>query len=207
MRRAMRYLRPIAIIGVAAAAAASCGDVIRQGRSPSILVVNSIQAANGDKPTTFFSALNSDVLNLVTTPTPCSDTNPCPTVFNDPGQATLSVAMKDIAVTPTTNNQVTVTRYHVAYTRTDGRNTPGVDVPYPFDGAATVTVAAGGAPISVGFELVRHAAKEESPLVQLITNQNIISVIATVTFYGADLVGNAVSASGQIQITFGNFGG
>ena len=40
-----------------------------------------------------------------------------------------------------TNNFITVTRYHVEFRRTDGRNTPGVDVPYAFDGAGTVTVA------------------------------------------------------------------
>jgi hypothetical protein len=201
----MRHLGVLVALA-AAAAGASCGDVIRQGRSPVILVLNSIQAAQGSKPTTFFSALNSDVLNILTTPAPCSETNPCPTTFNDPGQATLSIAMKDVSVTPTTNNTVTVMRYHVEYSRADGRNTPGVDVPYSFDGASTVAIPAGPA-VTIGFELVRHAAKEEAPLVQLISGQNIINVIATITFYGKDLVGNDVSATGQILITFGNFGG
>ncbi len=36
--------------------------------------------------------------------------------------------------TPTSANFITVTRYHVKYVRTDGRNTQGVDVPYEFDG-------------------------------------------------------------------------
>jgi hypothetical protein len=206
MRIAMRHLGALVAI-TAAAAGVSCGDVIRQGRSPAILVVNSMQAATGDKPTTFFSALTSDVLTLVRTPAPCSDTNPCPTVFNDLGQAVLSAAMKDIAATPTTNNQVTLTRYRVVYTRADGRNTPGVDVPYPFDGATTATIPAGGTTVTVGFDLVRNVAKEEAPLVQLVNGSNLISVLATVTFYGKDLVGNDVSATGQIQITFGNFAG
>src|SRR5262245_2892429 len=159
-----------AIAGIAAAAAGvSCGDVIRQGRSPVILVVNQMQAATGDKPTTFFSALISDVVTVVRTPAPCSDTNPCPTVFNDLGQATLSLAMKDVAATPTSNNQVTITRYRVVYTRADGRNTMGVDVPYAFDGATTITVPAGGGTVTVGFDLVRNVAKEEAPLVQLVS--------------------------------------
>lgn len=205
MRRTMRHLGTIAVVA-AALAGTSCGDVIRQGRSPVVLVVNSMQAAQGAKPTTFASGLNSDVLNIITSPPPCTEANPCPTTFNDPGQATLSIAMKDVSVTPTTNNQVTITRYRVVYTRADGRNTPGVDVPYPFDGASTVTIP-GGPAVTIGFELVRHAAKEEAPLVQLIGGQNLISTIATVTFYGTDLVGNDVQASGQIFITFGNFGG
>jgi hypothetical protein len=53
---------------------------------------------------------------------------------------------------------------------------------------------------------VRHVAKEESPLVQLVANPNIINTIAEVTFYGRDQVGNDISATGSISIEFGNFG-
>ena len=115
--------------------------------------------------------------------------------------------LKDVVngVGPTTNNEVTVTRYHVEYTRADGRNTPGADVPYPFDGAATGTIPAGGS-LTLGFDLVRNVAKQESPLAQLRTSPNIITSIALVTFYGRDRVGNNVSVTGQIQIDFGNFG-
>jgi hypothetical protein len=38
------------------------------------------------------------------------------------------------------------------------------------------------------------------------TSANIINVIARVTFYGADRVGNNVTVTGQIGIEFGNFG-
>ena len=82
---------------------------------------------------------------------------------------------------------------------------PGVDVPYAFDGAVTATIAAGGTG-STGFELVRHVAKGESPLVQLIESPNTISTIADVTFYGSDQVGNDVSATGSMLVEFGNFG-
>jgi hypothetical protein len=53
---------------------------------------------------------------------------------------------------------------------------------------------------------VRHAAKEESPLVQLQSSPTIITTIAEVTFYGTDRVGNDVSVTGSIQVDFGNFG-
>jgi len=92
----------------------------------------------------------------------------------------------------------------VVYRRTDGHNTPGVDVPYPFDAAVTVTVGANGA--SSGFQLVRNAAKQEAPLRALATNPDIISTIADVTFYGHDQAGNDVSATGSITVDFGNFG-
>ena len=71
--------------------------------------------------------------------------------------------------------------------------------------AVPVTVPAGGK-ATAGFELVRHVAKYESPLVQLKDNASIITSTAEVTFYGQDRVGNDVSARGNIQIDFGNFG-
>jgi hypothetical protein len=185
----------------------SCGDVIRQGRSPAILVMISLQAASGGghAANTMGSTLQSDVIVMVTTPAPCTLTAPCPTVFSDAGQATIGLVMKDISVTPTSNNQVTIRRYRVSYRRTDGRNKPGLDVPFPFEGAVTATIPAGGQ-AAIGFEIVRHVAKFESPLVQLVANPDIITTICDVTFYGTDLVGNDVSVTGSIQIDFGNFG-
>src|ERR1700704_434368 len=187
-------------IVLAALVMTSCGDVVRTSRSPVMLVINSL--TGGTPPTSF---LLSDVIVLLTTPDPCSPATPCPTVFNDPGTANLTVVMKDVTVTPTTNNSVTINRYHVSFSRADGRNTPGQDVPFPIDGAVTVTIAAGDTG-SVGFELVRHTAKEESPLVQLKTNSNHISSIATVTFFGTDRVGNDISVTGSILVDFANFG-
>ena len=112
---------------------------------------------------------------------------------------------KNIGVSPTSNNQVTINRYHVEFRRADGRNVEGFDVPRSFDGAVTVAVPANGS-ASVAFELVRHLAKSESPLVQLVTNANEIATIAIITFYGTDAVGNVVSAAGQMTVNFSNFG-
>jgi hypothetical protein len=169
--------------GLAAAIAlsASCGDVIRSSQSPVILAVNTLTAGGS-------STLLSDVL-----------TNG--NVFHDLGSATLTVIMKNTTVAPTTNNRVTINRYRVQYSRADGHNTPGVDVPYSFDGVATLAIPAGGTG-SLGFELVRHTAKLESPLIQLRSNPNVITMIAEVTFFGEDLVGNDVSATGAMLINF-----
>jgi hypothetical protein len=148
----------------------------------------------------------SDVVNNRTSPAPCSPANPCPTILNDAGVASIAVVMKDVTVGPTTNNDVTITGFHVQYRRTDGRNTPGVDVPFAFDGAVTVTIPAGSSG-SIPFELVRHDAKLESPLVQLNFNLEVLNVIADVTFFGHDVVGNELSATGSISIAFANHGG
>ena len=196
----IRTVIGLASLTLVVTAAASCGDVIRSSRSPVLLTVNSL--TGGTPPASF---LISDVIENVRSPAPCSDVNPCPTVFNDPGSAVLSAVMKNATLAPTTNNDITVTRYTVAYSRADGHNAPGIDVPYPIDGAVTATITAGGTQ-AVGFELVRHTAKKESPLVQLIDSEAHISTIATVTFYGTDRVGTDVSATGSILIDFANFG-
>jgi hypothetical protein len=206
----MIKFRRLFVLAAVLASSISCGDVARSGRAPVYLVMNALEGATGVDSTQFAGNLLSDVLTLVTSGGACSTTNPCATIFNDEGRATLSLAMKDIGTTgsptePSTNNSVTITRYHVDYVRADGRNTPGVDVPYPFDGAVTATVT-GTQPTQLVFLLVRNVAKLESPLVQLATNLNLISTMTRVTFYGKDLVGNDVSVTGTIQIDFGNFG-
>ena len=53
---------------------------------------------------------------------------------------------------------------------------------------------------------MRNVAKQESPLVQLRGSPNIIAAIARVTFYGVDRTGNAIQATGQLSVEFGNFG-
>ena len=200
------------LIGMAALvmAGVSCGNVVRESRSPMLITIDTLLGASGAKPTEFGNPVISDVLTLVTSGGTCTTTSPCPTVFNDLGQAVLRLVPKDIGTptspaTPSTNNDVTITRYRVVYRRTDGRNTQGVDVPFAFDGAATGTVASTGT-LTLAFEIVRNNAKGEAPLVQLVRNFTIINAIADVTFFGTDRVGNAVSATGSIGVNFGNFG-
>jgi hypothetical protein len=200
----VRRLLPVAAL---VAVTTSCGDAVRQGQSSVFLTVITLQAASGGGHDAgkFSGTLLSDVQVLVTSPAPCSAASPCPTVFDDAGQVVLQLTPKNLGVAPTTNNQVTITRYHVTFTRADGRNSPGVDVPYGFDGAITGLVPPTGA-TTLSFELVRHVAKEETPLVQLISSAVIINTIATVTFYGTDQVGNDVTATTSMSVEFGNFG-
>jgi hypothetical protein len=188
----------------------SCGDVVRTGRSPMYLVIDTLESAKGDKPAQFSGgALLSDVLTIVTSGGVCSQTNPCQVIFDDFGQVTLRTTLKDITNpsspnAPTTNNEVTIDRYRVVYRRTDGHNTQGVDVPYAFDGGVTGTVPADGT-LTLAFEAVRHVAKAEAPLAQLRSGGGIIYTIADVTFFGKDRVGHHISVTGSMQVNFGNF--
>jgi hypothetical protein len=193
------------------AATASCGNVVRDGRAPVMLVVDTLLGVRGAvSAAAAASPLTSDVLTIVTSGGTCTTAAPCPTIFNDLGQATVHTVLKDIGlpgatVTPSTNNEVTITRVHVSYRRTDGRNQEGVDVPYGFDAATTATVT-GTANITFTFPLVRGQAKTEMPLAPLVTSGQVITSIADVTIYGQDVVGNAVSTTASITINFANFG-
>jgi hypothetical protein len=158
-----------------------------------------MEAASGADPTTFVSGLASDVITVK---------DNVATIFNDPGRVTFKLGLKDPGpssspVTPTQNNWITVTQYHVQYVRSDGHNIEGVDVPYAFDGGLAATVSAD---TTVGFTLVRNQAKMEAPLGALATNPIVLSTIARVTFYGHDQTGREVSATGNIDVTFANFG-
>ena len=181
-----------------AGVAAGCGgDVLRQDRSPVSLVIESLGGASGasGNASTFSGTLQSDVVTLV---------DDSPKIFSDSGQVTMRFVMKDTLTTPSAMNAVTINRYRVTFRRSDGRNTPGVDVPFPFDSAVTFTIAPGGA-VTQGFELIRHVAKMEAPLAALQSSPVVISTVADITFFGRDLAGNELSATGSLGIQFGNF--
>src|SRR5436305_184835 len=157
--KTMRMVTRVLTGAVLVAATASCGNVVRSSRAPVMLVVNSLTGTRGSATSGSASSnLISDVLTVVTTGGTCSTATPCPTIFGDTGTMSLSLAPKDIDIPLTSNNQVTINRVHVSYRRTDGRNQEGVDVPFSYDTAATVTVGTTGAS-SVGFIIVRNQAK------------------------------------------------
>jgi hypothetical protein len=198
-----RYRPVIGAVGAVAllAGSVSCGNVRDQGRAPVTVVVDSVEAASGADPGEMGGFLLSDVQTNV---------DGSPVIFNDVARATMHLIAKDVgngqnALAPTPWNSVTLNRYRIVYVRADGRNTPGVDVPYPVDGAVTVTLTQ--QPTIVPFEIVRHQQKLEQPLRSLANfgGRIFISTIAEITFYGEDQVGNAVQAKGSISVSFGDY--
>jgi hypothetical protein len=129
-------------------------------------------------------------------------------VFNDNGVVNLRAYPKDPSQTSADINSVVFERYRVTYVRADGKNVEGVDVPYAFDGAANFTVPVSGEAVERGFVVVRHQAKVETPLRELIgsTNFAIISTLARIDFYGRDGAGRTVVATAYLNITFADFG-
>jgi hypothetical protein len=93
----------------------------------------------------------------------------------------------------------------VRYVRSDGKNTPGVHVPHPFDGAMTVTVNPAG--VTGTFVWVRVQSKLEAPLLGLrgLGGAIAISTLAEITFYGYDQAGREVSVTGNMSVNFADW--
>ena len=181
----------VVLVAMVAGLAAGCGEYIRQDRAPVTLVITSLTAGEDETAT-----LRSDVR---------TDGS----IFDDMASVTMQMILKDPGVPGVTNvpsaiNEVTITRYRVQFRRSDGRNTPGVDVPFPLESAATFRVPASGS-VSASFELIRHTAKVEAPLAGLAGSLVIISTIADITFSGRDQAGNLVSVTGSMGVLFGDF--
>jgi hypothetical protein len=192
-----------AVFGAALVAAATvlpgCTSRQLEGQSSSYLIVDAVNASRGDVDD-FSGQLDSDVIG--------------PTgVVADVAKVDLRLGLKDPGTTtnpstPTSANFITVTRYHVKYVRSDGRNTQGVDVPYEFDGGASVTIRDSSSISTLVITLVPAKAKLESPLLALRTQggQVIISTIAEVTLYGTDQAGRDVSVLAKISVAFADYG-
>jgi hypothetical protein len=169
---------------------AGCGEFTREGRAPVVVVVDRLSGTDGS------ATLLSDVITKGS-------------IFHDLAEVEMRLISKDpgapgLPSTPSALNAVTINRYRVEYRRTDDRNVQGVDVPYTFDSAMTLTIPSDGSESAV-FEIVRHSAKVDAPIGGLVGANNIISTIAQVTFYGRDQAGNEVSATASMGIDFGDF--
>jgi hypothetical protein len=196
-RRIWRAAGRLIAIGVLAAPLASCTSAQTDGVSPAYLIIEQLLGAPGAEPDRMDGTLQSDVLTDGF-------------IFEDEGAVSFTLALRDpgaagAPTSPSTANFITVTRYRVKYSRTDGRNTPGVDVPHPFEGGMTVTVGSGGATASL--VIVRLQAKFEAPLLALrqLGGQVAISTIAEVTFFGKDQAGREVSVGGSIGVNFADW--
>jgi hypothetical protein len=190
MKKALR----IAIILSAFLVLYSCNPIEDESRSASMLLVDDILGTDADGKSGNF--LQSDV--ALTTGS----------IRADSATATLRAETLDpdplLGTSP--YNDIVVTRYLVSYSRTDGKNVPGVDVPYPFEGSMS-TVIKVGSTASVSFVIVREVAKMEPPLIRLVDlgAEQVLTCTAKVEFYGHDTVNRTVKATGYLTIYFANY--
>jgi hypothetical protein len=129
-------------------------------------------------------------------------------VVADIGKATLSARLIDPAPKYGTSSyaDIQLTRYVVTYTRSDGKNTPGIDVPYPIEGNLSALIKV-DVQSSIIFVVVKEVAKLEPPLLSLVQNraEGVLNVTAKVDLYGHDMLNNNVKTTGYLSIFFANY--
>lgn len=180
------FVRLLAV-ACAVAGASGCAATGRPGDASSYLVVESFTTSGGS------ATMASDVLTGGSS-------------LEDNARATFRLEMKNPnAAGPSPVNAITLRGYRVTFSRTDGRNTQGVDVPYAFDGALTATISDS---TTVALLLVRGQAKLEAPLAALVGGGGavVISTVADVLFYGTDQTGRDVTVSARMLVTFADYG-
>lgn len=96
-------------IGALLLGATSCGNVAQQGRSPSLLVIDTLEAASGASPGLLGVPLSSDVQTLVQV-----QVNGLPvtvaTFYNDVGRAQMRIMLKDLETLATPRSPPVSTR-------------------------------------------------------------------------------------------------
>ena len=189
--RAMALITAVAFGGLALSGCGISPDYVQDGEGDVFLFLNAI---NGG------AALQSDVRT--------GDTGN--TVVRDDVTVSLANRSKNPSVTELqVARAIDLERYTVRYFRSDGRNTQGVDVPYDISGPVRNVVDI-GQNLDVSIEVVRAQAKLEPPLTNLSGNVPnalgggplILTIFAEITIYGRQTSGEAVRASGTLQIDF-----
>lgn len=172
----------------------SCDKVNPEHASSSILLVTRINGytATGDSA----DFLESDVLETATLPA---------TVVSDIITATLEARLKaseTVGPGPSYQNRIVLHSYDVTYTYVD--SSAGVSgTPAGFSGELSVALDIDSY-VDVSFVIVRAQAKNELPLSN-ITTGDLLQVVATITFYGDDIAGNPVQATGYLTIYFSDY--
>jgi hypothetical protein len=204
--KTLKYKPAFLILLLALLITYACTRVENDSRSGSLLTIDSVTGQVGDKNGNFQDStpLLSDT---------CDNDNSQPqdpdlcTVVNDNAIITFSNQLLLGGTSGTAFQDIIVNRYRVDYFRPNGRNVPGVDVPYGIDGTMNVRVVAGGSSTGT-IVIVRHEAKREPPLAELDNGQSedVLTANAQIRCFGQDVAGHTVSATGYLEIHFANYG-
>jgi len=159
-------------------------DYATNSESPIILIITGVNSG---------SVLDSDVA--------ISNGGVCPD--------TIEVRVENKPINPNVSavdwrGDIVIERYEVQYYRSDGRSTPGVDVPFSISGNLAFEVIF-NEDTNVPIEVVRRQAKIEPPLLGLMDNGKVVTMFAKIILHAKTNAGKASTASGQMQIDFANF--
>lgn len=127
-------------------------------------------------------------------------------IYNDNGTATMRAVLLDpTQVGGSFYQSIVIDRIYVEFSRADGLDEPGKDIPYSFSQDVSVTIDIGYTQI-FSFVLVPHTAKVEPPLVDLRYSNEVLKFEAKVTFFGKDIGGHRVEpVRGSVSVWCGNF--
>lgn len=173
----------------------SCDTINSGNRSPSVLLVTRVTGHTDGGETADF--LQSDVFD-----------NPPGTYVADIVSATLEAKLKEpetLAFGPSYQNRIFIHSYDISYTYID--STAGIaagSCPENFTGRLSVGIDIDSS-IEVQFVIVREQAKVDTPLTSLQVSLDLLQVLATITFYGEDIAGNPVQATGYLTIYFADY--
>ena len=198
MEKAKNSLKTMAILS-AIFLLFSCNPLENETESASLLVVQNVTGTDIDGNVVNY--LQSDVQRI-------DDQTGQPYITADSAKATLRVSLLDPSPTVDASqyNRVTINRYVVSYSRSDGYNTPGVDLPYSFEGSLSNQIDVGSTSI-IAFIVIREVAKLEQPLINLVEGgeEGVLQLTARVDFYGQDMANNKVKATGYLSIFCANY--
>jgi hypothetical protein len=196
MKTASVILR-VSLVLAAAFLLLSCNALENKTESASLLIVENLMGTNLDGDEVNY--LQSDVLIQD------SETG-AESIKADAAVATFQVTLLDPnpGAASSIYSDVQLNRYVVTFSQPNGNNIEGRDVPYSFEGSMSSLIRVGTS-ADVAFIIVREVAKLEPPLASLRDGMDVLQVTAKVTFYGKDMAGKSVKASGTLTIFFANY--
>ncbi len=123
--------------------------------------------------------------------------------------ATLEAKLKEpesIGAGPSYKNRIFIHTYEVRYIYVDSLNMATTAVPATFQGRLSVGIDIDSSAV-IEFVIVREQAKVASPLSDIpnLIEIRTLQVVAQITFYGEDIAGHPVQATGYLTIYFGNY--
>jgi hypothetical protein len=209
--KVMKSLLTLGVVGLAASMTGCVPDWARENETGIIMEVAGITGFAGGEGGggTEGDILFSDVSQWI----------------NDDAVAIVNIYRKNPSVAATSAlEHVRLESYQVRYFRTDGHSVEGIDVPYRITGPLNsvrlhTPTETGEIEAEVVINVVRHTAKREPPLINLIdtdlfpngrtvflTGAGIITTVAEITIYARQVTtGEPLSATGRFQVTFADF--
>ena len=193
-KAATRTLGAVLAAASALALAGCSADYVENSQAPVLLQIMAINDG---------AQLDSDIRNGTSLAFDMDDlTNPF--VCENEVDVQVRVVNKNPNSPSVVASDVVIDSYEIRYTRSDGRGTEGVDVPYRITGNLTFFIEAGN-DATFPLEVVRRQAKIDPPLTN-IGQSTILTVSAHITLFGKTTSDKRVSAVGQLQIDFADFG-